>query len=142
MAIYNEDKSYASSGVGTAGLTLGVIGTALASGIFGGNGFGGLFNANQNPTASAAYQLAQKDTVIAKLEAERYADQQNNIVQIEISNLKQRLAAMEAAAPLRERIVQDQVGFVTGTVNRLVRPMIPDANVAYPTATTASSEAA
>lgn len=142
MAIYNDEKSYASSGVGTAGLTLGVIGTALASGIFNGNGFGGIFNANQNPTSSATYQLAQKDTIIAKLEAERYSDQQLNLVQIEMSNLKQRLAAMEAAAPLRERIVQDQVGFVTGTVNRLVRPMIPDSNVAYPTTSTASSEAA
>lgn len=42
MATYNNE-SYASSGVGTAGLTLGVIGTALASGILNnGNGLGGL----------------------------------------------------------------------------------------------------
>ena len=36
MAVYNENE-YASKGVGTAGLTLGIIGTSLASGIL--NGF-------------------------------------------------------------------------------------------------------
>ena len=44
MATWNENENkYASSGVGTAGLTLGVIGTTLASGILNGNGLGGLF---------------------------------------------------------------------------------------------------
>lgn len=91
----------------------------------------GLFGGG-NPTASATYQLAQKDTIIAKLEAERYADQQNNLVQIEISNLKQRLAAMEAVAPLREKIVGEQIGFVGATVNRLVQPMVSSPLVLWP----------
>ena len=39
MATY-ENNDYASKGVGTAGLTLGVIGTALASGVLNGNGLG------------------------------------------------------------------------------------------------------
>lgn len=45
MAVYKEENNndYASKGVGTAGLTLGVIGTALASGILGGGPIGGLF---------------------------------------------------------------------------------------------------
>lgn len=62
MATYNNDD-YASKGVGTAGLTLGIIGTTLASGLLNGNGLGGLFgnNTNQNPAASPVYQLSQKD---------------------------------------------------------------------------------
>lgn len=134
MAIYNEN-GFASKGVGTAGLTLGVIGTALATGLL--NNVGGIFGGNQNPTANATYQLSQKDTEIAELKAERYADHLSHEQSLEISNLKQRLAAMEAAAPLREKIVGEQVGFVSATVARLVQPMIPSANVSYPAASTA-----
>lgn len=137
MAIYNND-GFASKGVGTAGLTLGVIGTALATGLLNNGGFGGLFG-NQNPAASASYQLSQKDTEIAELKAERYADHQVNAVNFELSNIKQRLAAMEAAAPLREKIVGEQVGFIGATVNRLVQPMIPSANVSYPQTETSSA---
>ena len=140
MAIYNND-GFASKGVGTAGLTLGVIGTALATGLLNNGGFGGLFG-NQNPAASAAYQLSQKDTEIAELKAERYTDHQTKELNFEISNLKQRLAAMEAAAPLREKVVEEQVGFVSSTVARLVQPMIPSVNVSYPqTATSSSADA-
>lgn len=134
MAIYNEN-GFASKGVGTAGLTLGVIGTALATGLL--NNVGGIFGGNQNPTANATYQLSQKDTEIAELKAERYADHLSHEQSLEISNLKQRLAAMEADAPLREKIVGEQVGFVSATVARLVQPMIPSANVSYPAASTA-----
>ena len=67
MATY-ENNDFASKGVGTAGLTLGVIGTALASGVLNGNGIGGLFG-NQNPSTSPVYQLAQKDNEIALLKA-------------------------------------------------------------------------
>ena len=45
MATYN-DNDFTSKGVGTAGLTLGIIGTSLASGILNGNGLGGLFGNN------------------------------------------------------------------------------------------------
>lgn len=134
-----NDKNFASAGVGTAGLTLGVIGTALASGFLNG-GLGGVFG-NGNPAANATYQLSQKDTEIAELKAERYADQQLNLVQLELSNVKQRLAAMEAAAPLREKLVGEQVGFIGATVNRLVQPMIPSSNVSYPQ-TTSTEESA
>ena len=100
-----------------------------------------MFGGNQNPTANATYQLSQKDTEIAELKAERYTDQQNREVHFELSNLKQRLAAMEAAAPLREKIVGEQVGFIGATVNRLVQPMIPNSNVSYPQ-TTSTEESA
>lgn len=131
------EKSFASAGVGNTALALAA--TALGTNLFS-NGLGGLFNGG-NPTANATYQLSQKDTEIAELKAERYADQQNREVHFELSNIKQRLAAMEAAAPLREKLIGEQVGFVGGTVSRLVQPMIPDRNVAYPTATTSEQSA-
>ena len=122
------EKSFASAGVGNTALALGA--TALGANLFNG-GLSGLFGGG-NPTANAAYQLAQKDTEIAELKAERYADQLAKAQEFEISNLKQRLAAMEAAAPLREKIVGEQIGFVGATVNRLVQPMVPSFNVSYP----------
>ena len=130
MATYNED-SYTSKGVGNAGLTLGIIGTTLASGILGGSGVGGILgNNNNNPTASAAYQLSTKDTEIAQLKAERYADAQVKDLAFEVCNLKQRVAAIEVAEPLREQILQQNINCVANTVNRLVQPMIPNGNVA------------
>ncbi|MBR6449844.1 MAG: hypothetical protein IKS96_07860 [Fibrobacter sp.] len=128
MATYN-DNEYASKGVGTAGLTLGIIGTSLASGLLNGGGLGGLFGGG-NPSASATYQLASKDTEIAQLKAERYADQQVKELSVEVCNLKQRVAAIEVAEPLREQILNERISCVSNTVARLVQPMIPNANVA------------
>ena len=122
MATYN-DNDYASKGVGTAGLTLGIIGTSLASGLLNNGGLGGLFG-NQNPSASATYQLASKDTEIAQLKAERYADGKVAELTKEVSVLSQRVAAIEVAEPLREQIS------LQATISRLVQPMIPNANVA------------
>lgn len=130
MVYEDSSKSYASSGVGTAALTTGIIGTALGSGILN-NGLGGLFGGG-NPTASAGYQLAQKDALIAKLESERYTDEQNRALLLEIGNLKQRLAAIEVAEPLREQVLGERINGVQATILRLVQPMIPNANVAYP----------
>ena len=128
MATYNED-SYAGKGVGNAGLTLGIIGTTLASGVLNG-GLGGILGNNANPTATAAYQLSTKDTEIAQLKAERYADSQVKDLAFEVCNLKQRVAAIEVAEPLREQILQQSINCVANTVNRLVQPMIPNGNVA------------
>jgi len=138
MPYVTNEKSYASTGVGTTALVLSSVATAAVAGLFGGNGVGGLFG-NNNPAASAAYQLSQKDTEIAELKAERYTDHQTAAVNFEISNLKQRLAAMEAAAPLREKVVGEQIGFVSATVGRLVQPMIPNAFVASTPTSTAQS---
>lgn len=133
MAVYKNDDEYASKGVGTAGLTLGIIGTTLASGLLGGGQLGGLFGGvrpDMNPTASPVYQMALKDTEIAQLKAERYADQQVKELTSEVCNLKQRVAAIEVAEPLREQILNERISCVANTVNRLVQPMIPNANVA------------
>lgn len=125
-----EQKEEKTPTTGILGTVFG--GTALAGmlGILGGNG-GGILG-NNNPTASPLYQLAQKDTVIAKLESERYADALNREQAIEISNLKQRLAAIEVAEPLREQVINERVNGVQATIMRLVQPMIPNINVAYP----------
>ena len=128
MATY-ENNDYTSKGVGTAGLTLGVIGTALASGILNGNGLGGLFG-NSNPAASPVYQLSQKDTEIAQLKAERYADAQVKELTADVSVLKQRVAAIEVAEPLREQILMQNINSLQATIGRLVQPMIPNANIA------------
>ena len=76
--------------------------------------------------------LSQKDAQIAKLEAERYTDAETKALSKEVCDLKQRVAAIEVAEPLRERILQEQINCVTNTVNRLVQPMIPSINVSYP----------
>ena len=138
--VTNPTNDFASKGVGITALVLSSVATAAFSGLFGGGNGTGLFG-NQNPSASTSYQLAQKDTIIAKLESERYADGLSREQNFEISNIKQRLAAIEAAAPLREKLIGEQVGFVGGTVSRLVQPMIPDRNVAYPTATNSEQSA-
>lgn len=130
MATYNNDSEYTSKGVGNAGLTLGIIGTTLASGILNGNGLGGILGGNQNPTSSTVYQLAQKDTEITQLKAERYADAQVKALTGEVCNLKQRVAAIEVAEPLREQIINERLNCVANTVNRLVQPMIPNGNIA------------
>jgi len=129
MATYNNDNEYTSKGVGTAGLTLGIIGTSLASGILNGTGIGGIFG-NQNPANSTVYQLSQKDSEITQLKAERYADAQVKELTGEVSNLKQRVAAIEVAEPLREQILNERISCVANTVNRLVQPMIPNGNIA------------
>ena len=128
MATY-ENESYTSKGVGNAGLTLGIIGTTLASGILGGGNIGGIFG-NNNPTASAAYQLSTKDTEIAQLKAERYADGEVKALSKEVCDLRARVSAIEVAEPLREQILVQQINCVANTVNRLVQPMIPNGNVA------------
>ena len=126
MATYNDEK-YASSGVGNAGLTLGVIGTALASGILGNNGVTGIFGNRSAVNECSALAIAQKDAEIAQLKAERSTDakiadvytslrNQDNAQDSVISGLKDRIAALEVAAPLREQIVLGKVQEVANSV--------------------------
>lgn len=107
MATYNNED-YASKGVGTAGLTLGVIGTALASGILNGNGLGGLFGGG-NPASSPIYQLSQKDNEIALLKAQQYSDNKTFALAERVSNLEGKVIAIETAAPLRDKILSDSI---------------------------------
>ena len=54
--VYQDNNEYASKGVGTAGLTTGIIGTVLGSGILNG-GLAGILGGNQNPSASQEYKV-------------------------------------------------------------------------------------
>ena len=122
----NENKTPVT---GVLGTTFGATALASVMGLLGGNGTGGLFG-NGNPAASPIYQLAQKDAEIVRLQAEKYADQQVKELTADVSNLKQRVAAIEVAEPLREQILQERINSVSATVARLVQPMIPNANIA------------
>lgn len=129
MATYNED--YTSKGVGTAGLTLGVIGTALASGILNGNGLGGLFgNNNSNPATSPIYQLAQKDNEIALLKAQQYSDNKVVALTERVANLEARVYADEKTDPLRDQILGDRIAGLQNIVNRISAPFVPNWAVA------------
>ena len=127
MATYNNDD-YASKGVGTAGLTLGVIGTTLASGILNGNGLGGIFgnNTNQNPAASPVYQLSQKDNEIALLKAQQYSDNKTFALSEKVASLDARVIALETAAPLRDKILSDSIINLQATLSRIAVPMVPN----------------
>lgn len=124
MATYNENE-YASKGVGTAGLTLGIIGTSLASGILNGNGLGGLFG-NSNPAASPVYQLSQKDNEIALLKAQQYSDNKTFALSERVANLETKVVAIETAAPLRDKILSDSIINLQATLSRIAVPMIPN----------------
>ena len=126
MATYNNDD-YASKGVGTAGLTLGIIGTTLASGLLNGNGLGGLFgNNNQNPAASPVYQLSQKDNEIAILKAQQYSDNKTFALSEKVASLDARVIALETAAPLRDKILSDSIINLQATLSRIAVPMVPN----------------
>lgn len=114
MPYVNNDKSFASSGVGTAALTTGIIGTfgtALATGILGPGGILGGARAvpEVNPAATPVYQLAQKDTVIAKLEAERSADARFFELSHRMDAVEGRILSMETSTPLRDKILSDSI---------------------------------
>lgn len=112
MATYNDNSNeYASKGVGTAGLTTGIIGTvgtAIATGILGGNGMGGLFGGG-NPASSPIYQLSQKDNEIALLKAQQYSDNKTFALAEKVSSLEGKIIAIETAAPLRDKILSDSI---------------------------------
>ncbi len=111
--VYNDNNNeYASKGVGTAGLTTGIIGTvgtAIATGLLGGNGIGGLFGGNQNPAASPVYQLSQKDNEIALLKAQQYSDNKTFALAERVANLETKVVSIETAAPLRDKILSDSI---------------------------------
>lgn len=130
MATYQNDD-YASKGVGTAGLTLGIIGTSLASGILNGNGLGGIFgNNNQNPTASPIYQLSSKDTEIAQLKAEKHADEKFFQLSERVANVESRVLTIEKTEPLRDQIIGERVANLQAILNGIAKPFVPNYAVA------------
>lgn len=132
MATYNDDKDYASKGVGTAGLTLGIIGTTLASGILNGNGLGGLFgnNTNNNPAASTVYQLSQKDNEIALLKAQQYSDNKTFALAEKVAGLDARVSVIEKTEPLRDQIIGERISNLQRVLDGIARPFVPNYAVA------------
>jgi hypothetical protein len=131
--VYQEDKEYASKGVGTAGLTTGIIGTvgtAIATGLLGGNGLGGLFGGNQNPAANPVYQLSQKDNEIALLKAQQYSDNKTFALAERVANLETKVVSIETAAPLRDKILSDSILNLQATLSRIAVPFVPNYAVA------------
>ena len=129
MAYENNDKEYASKGVGTAGLTTGIIGTVLGSGILN-NGLAGIFGGNQNPAASPVYQLSQKDNEIALLKAQQYSDNKTFALAERVANLETKVVAIETAAPLRDKILSDSIINLQATLSRIAVPMVPNCALA------------
>ena len=130
MVYQNNDDKYASSGVGTAGLTTGIIGTVLGSGILN-NGLGGLFGGNsQNPSASPVYQLAQKDNEIAQLKAQQYSDNKFFALSEKVAGLETKVASIETAAPLRDKILSDSILNLQATLSRIAVTMVPNSALA------------
>ena len=125
MAYENNDKEYASKGVGTAGLTTGIIGTVLGSGILN-NGLAGIFGGNQNPAASPVYQLSQKDNEIALLKAQQYSDNKDFAMSERFAKLESRVVAIETAAPLRDKILSDSILNLQATLSRIAVPFVPN----------------
>lgn len=129
MATYN-DNEYASKGVGTAGLTLGVIGTALASGLLNGNGLGGILGGNQNPSASPVYQLASKDNEIAQLKAQQYSDNKFFALSEKVASIDARVSVIEKTEPLRDQIIGERVANLQRVLDGVVKPFVPNYAVA------------
>ena len=125
----DENKSYASSGVGTTALVLSSVATAAVTGLIGGgNGLGGLFggNQNQNPANSTVYQLAQKDNEIAQLRAQQYSDNKDAVILDKLAKIDSRVIALETAAPLREQIFMGGLANLSEKVNAICRPCVPN----------------
>ena len=76
---------YATKGQGTAGVTLGTIGTVLGGlatlgGANGGGLLGGILGNNTGASMGISSALAEKDAKIAELTAQKYSDTQDAIL--------------------------------------------------------------
>ena len=76
---------YATKGQGTAGVTLGTIGTVLGGlatlgGVNGGGLLGGILGNNTGASMGISSALAEKDAKIAELTAQKYSDTQDAIL--------------------------------------------------------------
>lgn len=125
----NETSSNSGFGTGLAGVITG--GIALLNTLGNGNGtlLGGLLGGG-NQTALSA-MIAQKEAEIAQLKGEKYADkvgievhayaeQRMNAALEKMNAIDQRLAALEVAAPLREKLVDQQIACCCNASNAAI----------------------
>lgn len=112
----DENHDYASKGVGTAGLTTGIIGTAL--GVLAPH-VGGIFGGSRNGNG-AERELAQKDAEIALLKSEKSTDaklvevynalyRNDKELNAKVDGINARVLAIETAAPLKEQLVDGKI---------------------------------
>ena len=126
MPTWNDDqKTYASSGVGAAALTTGIIGAVGATGLLN-NGLAGLFGGNQNPANNPISIIAQKDNEIALLKAQQYSDNKFFALSEKVASLETKVVAIETAAPLREQIFMGGLANLSEKVNGIVRYCVPN----------------
>ena len=126
----NETSSNSGFGTGLAGVITG--GIALLNTLGNGNGtlLGGLLGGGNQQTALSA-MIAQKDAEIAQLKGEKYADKvgievhayaerRMNAALEKMNAIDQRLAALEVAAPLREKLVDQQIACCCNASNAAI----------------------
>lgn len=142
------DNDFAKKGTATAGLTLGVIGTALASGVLN-NGVGGIFGnrttCNEDHCVNRyefglQQELAAKDSRISLLESNIYVDSKiadvyerlnAKIGVLEATNAQQ--AVFNATNTAVINCLQNQVN----TLMSLTKVVVPLANICPQPSTTA-----
>lgn len=123
-----ENTKNSGFGTGLAGVITG--GIALLN-TLGGNGglIGGITGGNQQTALSAL--IAQKDAEIAQLKGEKYADKVGievhayaerrlNAVIDKLDGIDKRVAALEVAAPLREKLVDQQIACCCNASNAAI----------------------
>ena len=130
---------YASKGVGEAGLTTGIIGTAL--GVLNNGGLNGILGGSNNSEdkpvtryeASMMTELAKKDQHIALLEADKYTDQKIADLYDKVNNrfigVEQQIGAQavwNATQTGTLACLQNQIA----QLQSLTKLVVPNANIA------------
>lgn len=134
MEIKTSDgiQHVASQGVGTAGLTLGIIGTSLAAlnGANGGGLLSGLFNGGGSYNQDSRL-ISALEAELTKERAKNYSDQGDLAVYNALFNqykelsamstsLDKRVSAIEVASPLREQLLQQQISCCCNSANAAI----------------------
>lgn len=135
---------YASKGVAGSGLGLGIAGTALA--LLNGNGLGGLFGCNNNCAVNAmagnamVATLAEKDSEIGQLKAEKYTNDQVAKTYIALNSeigkvsdkvnelalgTEKRFGAVDSQMAVMATATNSAIQALQNTVNGITKTVIP-----------------
>lgn len=135
---------YASKGVAGSGLGLGIAGTAL--GLLNGNGLGGLFGCGNNCAVNAmagnamVATLAEKDSEIGQLKAEKYTNDQVAKTYIALNSeigkvsdkvnelalgTEKRFGAVDSQMAVMATATNSAIQALQNTVNGITKTVIP-----------------
>lgn len=135
---------YASKGVAGSGLGLGIAGTALA--LLNGNGLGGLFGCGNNCAVNAmagnamVATLAEKDSEIGQLKAEKYTNDQVAKTYIALNSeigkvsdkvnelalgTEKRFGAVDSQMAVMATATNSAIQALQNTVNGITKTVIP-----------------